>query len=61
MGGGKETADMEEVIPNKSVGGDATIEGLDAADADARGRGEGELDDGLVVDFPSKVCPPIRP
>ena len=52
---------MEEVIPNKSVGGDATIEGLDAADADARGRGEGELDDGLVVDFPSKVCPPIRP
>jgi hypothetical protein len=54
---------MEEVNPNKSVGGEgATIEGLDAADVDARGKGEGELGDGLV-DFPllCKVCPLIRP
>jgi len=42
---------MEEVYPNKSVGEEAIIEGLDAADADARGRGEGELDDKI---FPLK-------
>jgi hypothetical protein len=61
VGGGMETAGVEEVYPNKSVGEEAIIEGLDTADADARGRGEGELDASLVVDFPPKVCPSIRP
>jgi hypothetical protein len=56
-----EIAGVEEVYPNKSVGEEAIIEGLDTADADARGRGEGELDASLVVDFPPKVYPSIRP
>jgi hypothetical protein len=48
-GGVKEAAGME------SVGGDVTIEGIDAADAGARGI-EGELGGSFC-----KVCPSIRP
>jgi hypothetical protein len=50
VGGGKEAAGMESV-----GGGDVTIEGIDAADAGARGI-EGELGGSFC-----KVCPSIRP